>query len=82
MAVALTTFWIGVVLPNCGHGVVDETTTPPTIHIVGVVRDRVIVIATAAVPLALILIGTLRRSRLSIPGWTLLGILLLCLFWK
>lgn len=82
MAVLLTTFWVGVVLPNCGHGVVDQTTTPATIHIVGVVRDRVMVITIAAVPLALILVGTLRRSQLAIPGWILLGILLLCLFWK
>jgi hypothetical protein len=68
------------VLPNCGHGVVDETTTPPTIHIVGVRRDMIIVIAMTAVPLALILIGTLRASRVAIPGWILLGILLLSLF--
>ena len=82
LAVVVAAMFLAVMLPNTGRVVVDHATTPPTPHIVGRLRDTVVVISMAAVPLALVLIGTQRRSRIAIPGWTLLAVLVLMLFLK
>ncbi len=68
LAVFLALMFLGIVLPNTGRVVIDHTTTPPTPHIVGRVQGSLIAIVVAAVPLALVCIGTFRRSQLAIPG--------------
>jgi hypothetical protein len=54
----------------------------PTLHVVAHVHNTILAVTMAATPLALVLIGTLRRLQLAIPGWTLLTILVLFLFPK
>ena len=76
LAVFLVLVFLGVILPSTGHVVIDHTTTPPTPHIVGRIQGSLIAIAVAVVPLALIYIGTFRRSPLAIPGWILLAVLI------
>ena len=73
---------LGIGLPNTGRVVIDHTTTPPTPHIVGRVRDCLVLIGVAAVPFVLILVGIFRRSWLAIPGWILLAVLLMMAFTK
>ena len=75
LAVFLALMFLGIVLPNTGRVVFDHTTTPPTPHIVGRIRDSLIAVGMAVVPLTLVLIGTFRRSQLAIPGWILLAVL-------
>jgi hypothetical protein len=82
LAVVVTALFLAITLPNTGRVVLDRTTTPPTPHVVGSLRDTVVLIGIATVPLALVLIGTLRRSQLVIPGWILLAVLVLILFLK
>jgi hypothetical protein len=76
LAVFLVLLFLGIILPSTGHVVIDHATTPPTPHIVGRIQGSLIAIAVAVVPLALICIGTFRRSPLAIPGWILLAVLI------
>lgn len=67
--------FLGIVLPNMGRVIVDHSTTPPTLHIVRRTRDILKAVGMAAVPLALVFIGTFRRSQLALLGWILLAAL-------
>ncbi|MHB8522255.1 MAG: hypothetical protein ACYDH9_16060 [Limisphaerales bacterium] len=82
LAAFIAVLFLAIVLPNTGRIVFDQTTTPSTLHIVGRVRQSLIMIGIAAVPVALILVGTFRRSRLEIPGWILLAVLIGMLLMK
>jgi hypothetical protein len=76
LAVLAALLFLAIVLPNAGRIALDHSTTPPTMHIVGRARDSLVLIGVVAVPLVLVLIGTLRRSWLATPGWILLAVLL------
>ena len=76
MAVLVALLWLGFLLPNTGRIVIDQMTAPPTPHIVGRVRDSLILIGIVAVPVSLIFVGASRRSQIEIPGWILLAVLI------
>ncbi len=77
LAALLAAVFLGIVIPNSGQVVIDRSTTPPAVHIVGRAVACWVAGAAVAVPLALVCLGTIRRSRLAIPGWILLSVLLL-----
>jgi hypothetical protein len=82
LAVLLSILFLGIVLPNTGRVVLDHTTTPPTAHIVGRVRDSFILIGMVTVPLVCILLGMFRWPRIEIIGWVLLVVLVGLAFTK
>lgn len=82
LAFFLALVFLGIVLPNSGRVVIDQTTTPPTPHIVGRVRDGLLMVGIAVVPLALVIAGIFRRSQMEIPGWILLFVLVVIGFMK
>ena len=80
LAFLLALLFLAIVLPNTGRVVADHSTTPPIMQIVGRLRYSLIAIGVVTVPLALIVIGTFRRSRLTALGWVLLGALVVMAF--
>jgi hypothetical protein len=82
LAVFLVLVFLGIILPSTGRVVIGHATTPPTPHIVGRIQGSLIAVAVAVVPLALICIGTFRRSPLEIPGWILLAVLVVIVIMK
>ena len=73
---------LAIGIPYMGRIEIDHSTTPPTTHIVGRLRDSLTLIGFVAVPFVLILVGIVRRSWLAIPGWILLAVLLMMAFAK
>ena len=82
LALFLALLFLGIALPDMGRVVIDHSTTPPTTHVVGQLRDSLIAVGVTAVPLTLILVGTFRRSQLATSGWILLGVLVAIAFMK
>jgi hypothetical protein len=80
LAVLLALLFLGIGLPNTGRVVIDNTTTPPTTHIVGRARDSLILIGMVAVPCACIVFGMFRRSTVETVGWVLLIVLAVLAF--
>ena len=75
LAVLLALIFLGIIIPNTGRIVIDHTTTPPTPHVVGRLSGVLLALSFAAVSLGLVLIGTFRRSQVSVVGWILLVLL-------
>lgn len=82
LAVLLAFLFLGVVLPNTGRVVIDQTTTPPTAHIVDRGSDCLIVIGMVTVPFVCILFGMFRRREVETFGWLLLVVLVVFAFTK
>lgn len=77
LALFMMLLFLGSVIPNLGRVVVDHSTTPPTPHIVGQLAASLTAVGIAAVPFALVVIGTFRRVPVAIPGWIALAVLVL-----
>jgi hypothetical protein len=59
---------VAAVLPNLGHIVADNSTTPRTSHFVQDTQGSLSVIGMALVPLALIVVGALWVALLEFIG--------------
>ncbi len=71
-ATIIALLFLATVLPSVGRIEVDYSTEPPTSRIVDRFKDGAFVCAVVSVPWSLIVVGTLRKSEMAIPGWVLL----------
>lgn len=72
LAVVLAMLLLGIALPGTGRIVVDQSTLPPTHHIIRGVRDWLPVVGTALFSLTFIFVGMWKRWDVEIVGWALL----------
>jgi hypothetical protein len=72
LALFLALAFVGVAHSSAGRVVVDHSTSPPTLHVVGQVTGTLIASVIALFALASIYVGMWKRWSFEIVGWVIL----------
>ena len=82
IALLLALLVVAATLPDTGKIVMDNTTSPPTLHIEGRFIHSVIIIAIALLPVACIFCLGRRWLAAEVIGWMVLSYLVIATFMR